>query len=115
MADVLKKIRTRAKQIQKNSNVSYRTALKKAGKEHRTGKSISGVPKKKPTVKKRLNDRVQNAGLTIAAARHFMKSELENRLGREEVKLFNATNKTQKKPIRKRIAEIKSDLRKLKK
>lgn len=65
------------------------------------------------TVRREVNARAEGAGLTIATAKYFIKKEYEDKLGRAEVRLFNATTQTAKRKIRKEIAEYKKKLRKL--
>jgi hypothetical protein len=121
----IEKISKRAKQLQKKKpNAQWKNLIKEASREYNNGKlgsakspakKVSGMrSKKKYAVESQMNSRA-GAGLTIAAAKHFIKAELERKLGVKEVALFNATTKTAKKNIRKDIAEIKKSLIKLKK
>lgn len=123
MKTAIEKISARAKQLQrKHPNSSWKSLIKKASQEYRAGKKmtvlrkprkqkkVSGMRKK---VRHEINEKAQGAGLSIATATHFIKKSYEDKLGRAEVQLFNATTRTAKKNIRKRIAEYKRKLRKL--
>jgi hypothetical protein len=129
----LKKITTRAKQIYKSGG-TWKTAIKKAGAEYRTGK-ISGVRKKKKGTKRKKRggskirrkkigsirrnaDRVdrKQTSITIGSVAHHksqarmgLKHQLEKKAGQREL----ATRKLAKRKLSKDIAKIKRDIRAL--
>jgi hypothetical protein len=124
----LKKITARAKQIRKKRDIEWTTAVKMASKEYNSGKlsgskktssrkKVSGFMKKrnKSGGPVEVAKKSAGAGLTIAAATHFIVKEYEAKLGRLEVRLFNASTKTEKKKIRSDIAEVKRALNRLQK
>lgn len=126
MANALRAINTRAKQIRKaHPAMKYSTAIKKASAEYRAkGKKksspkrkVSGV-KKKPAAKKigRASSKPRKVG-TIASGKvsigsvrqtaRAQKKALEERLGREMVRHYNAKTKTEKRKVGKTIRETK--------
>lgn len=114
MANVFKK----AKAYQKlHPNTDWQTCIqrvsgkgkKKVGKVKvkKSTTTVSGFRKKGPNP---IEHRV-NAGMTVSAAKHFIKKELDERLKRQLfIREFGAT-KTIKKAARKEISKLKSQLK----
>src|SRR5262249_31840529 len=124
MSDALKRIRQRAKQLQKKKpNAKWTNLIKEASREYRNGSlgAVRSAPVKKVGMFKKKNpyhtdvkNKSEGAGLSISAAKHFIKKELEERLGRFEVRKYKATTKRGKKMWGKEIQLVKSELRKYK-
>ncbi len=128
--NAIKKISSRAKVLQKkHPNTAWKNLIKQASREYRNGKlpqtrrkktkpkkvakrKIGGLRKK--SVRGEVVKRATGAGLTIAAATHFIQSELKDKLGRDMVRQHLATTKRDKRKIGKTIADTKRKLRKLK-
>jgi hypothetical protein len=135
MPNLLKKIATRTKAIQKRDRSTYKAANKKAWAEYKSGK-MSGVKKKRkaPARRKRKSgskirrkkigsvrnnvDRVdrKHTNITIAGVGYHksqlrigLKGKLEKKAGQREL----ATRKTVKRKLSKDIAKIKKDIRAL--
>jgi hypothetical protein len=136
-SSALKWITTRAKQIYKKGG-TWKTAIKKAGAEYRSGKKVSGTKKKRKPAKRRAAVRrvkklhraegkaikqLRGVRSTFAAAAlgrvttsqliSSAKEKIGMEIGRAEVSKFRAAKKSAKKKIAKRIAALKTRFRKL--
>ncbi len=115
----LKRMHTRAKQIQKNRGGSYRMALKAAGAMER-GKSVTGVKKRRT---KKAPRRITKKAVSMAKPRRMgkvgsiqqtkskLRKQLEEQLAWGYVARDSARKVSDRKKKQKKISEIKKDLR----
>jgi hypothetical protein len=91
--------------------VSGKNSKKKVGKVKvkKTTTTVSGFGKKSKS--SQLEQKI-NAGLTVSAAKHFLRSDLKNKL-EKQLLLREVGTKQQKKDARKVIPQLKKDLKKL--
>lgn len=123
----LKKINIKAKKIYKRGG-SWKSAIKKAGAEYRSGKLGKVVhmktrrkratAKRKRVIKKihRLHKAEGKAIQSLGSVSHHIgraKQQLIDQIARAEAKKFAAAKKTTKRKIQKRITHMKARYRKL--
>jgi hypothetical protein len=118
----LKKITNRAKQIRRaHPNTSWISAVKKAGAEYRGGKKTRSTTKKrKPAAKpkrvgssKKRSTPAAISGFSTAQLRSHLKREYKNKLAWGLLAVDSATKVNAKKKARKRVANIKKNLKAL--
>lgn len=125
MANALKQISARAKQLQRtHPNTQWKNLIKKASAEYRgkkklpSKKKVSGIFSRKRKEwydnPRGLSKRV-NAGMTVSAAKHFLKKEYEELMGKAMVKRAMATTKKEKKYQSDHISILKKALKGLEK
>jgi hypothetical protein len=119
MANALKKITDRAKQIRKKQpGKKWATAVKEAGRDYRAGKisgtksprKISGAKKKSPAKKRSIGSATPPTGGSLEAQ---LKKKLTEQLGWMLVQVRTAKGVTQKRALNKKAAEITKKLRAL--
>jgi hypothetical protein len=136
MANALKAITARAKQIYKTGG-TWKTAIKKAGAEYRGKKS--GAKKKKPARRRKVAGTLSAGGSggimrrprrkisgTLSAgasqgimglsAQHYIgkaKEKMNHSIGLLYTRIFNAKTKVVKRKLNKKLSELKSKYRKL--
>ena len=129
--NALKKITTRAKAIRKSHpGVSWKSAVKKAGAEYRTGK-ISGVKKKKKPARKKASRKVAGRSSrkavgkvgyrrtdgavigSIAGHKKALRHAIEEKLAWKLLAISSAKKVRTKKKLQKTAAQYKKDLRAL--
>ena len=136
MANILKKITTRAKQLYKaHPSSTWHASLKKAAAELRKGKKVGARPEsrpkrrvmgvRKPATRRRRIGNTSQPGVGIQAVsgiygatetqlRGAMLLKLEQQLGQHYIKRDRAKLKRDKKSWGKLINETKAKIRKLK-
>ncbi len=134
-SNTLKKITTRAKQLRKKRpGISWKSAVKSAGLEYRQGKmrkaKRKAAPKKRKPVKKRKvgsggqvtrsrthtdynRNKVNIAVGTVAGHMGAAKKMLLDKIGKKESKIFAATKKPLKNKLRKQLANLKAQFRRV--
>jgi hypothetical protein len=122
----LKKITTRAKQLRKkHPNMEWRTAIKKAGAEYRGGK-VKSAPRKKAVHRKTVKRKKHHtnwgvvseherrvSGVSISGLKSQLKDRYKEQLAKALLSKDLATKKMDKRRHQKRIAEIRSLLKKV--
>ena len=119
---MLQKITRRAKQIQRaHPKMKYVDAQRQAGREIKKGKKV-GTIKKKATKRKAPAKRFKTVK-TVSVRKRVgtakptasKRKVLEDKLGREYVRFYNETTIRGTDISRKKMAEIKRELKKIKK
>ena len=124
MKSALEKITARAKQLQRDyPNTAWKNLIKRASKELRNegkiGKvktrttvkrktTVSGFGKKKKSQPSAFTQRI-DAGMTVSAAKHFVKKDIEGKMTRQMILRDFGANKTIKKAARKEYARLKKE------
>lgn len=126
MSNALKKITTRAKQIQKTKGGSWKNAIKAAGREYRGGKISGTRSRKKSTSKPKSSSRsrsrkVSGGVVAIAGPKHSgfnsslekTRDQVHEELGWALASQRTARTKAEKKRLQPRINQLTKILRSL--
>ena len=120
MANALKKITARAKQLDKKGG-TWRGAIKKAGAEYRSGKKVGSVRKSKrkasPRKRRRAVSSVSHTAVSggvtgsIGSAKTFIRGKLKDQLSALLLQQALTKGKMKRRALAKKIAKKKSELK----